>query len=52
MKQLIALSQKNKQNRVSTSKKFHFKTCASEHKLKLTFFHDSLLLMIPVTLNK
>ena len=50
MKQLNALSQKNKQNRViclilqlqtywkiSASNKFHFYTFASEHKLKLTF---------------
>ena len=60
MKQLIALSQKNKPNRVlcpilqfpkiSASNKFHL-ICGSEHKLKLTLFHDNLL-MTPVTLNK
>ena len=61
-KQLIALSQKNKQNRVLCSilqfqnllEHFNFQqvsTCASEHKLKLTLFHDSLLMM-PATLIK
>ena len=30
---------------------FTSKGCASEHKLKLTLFHDNLL-MIPATLNK
>ena len=62
MKQLIALSQKNKQNSVLCSilqfqnllENLNFQqvsTCASEHKLKLTLFHDSLLMM-PATLNK
>ena len=63
MKQLIAVSQKNKivyyvpfynfktYSKILTSNKFHFKTCASEHKLKLTLFHYSLL-MISVTLIK
>ena len=27
--------------KLSTSNKLHFLTCASEHKLKLTLFHDS-----------
>ena len=62
MKQLIALSQKNKQNSVLCSilqfqnllENLNFQqvsTCGSEHKLKLTLFHDSLLMM-PATLNK
>ena len=63
-KQLIVLCQENKQNHILcpilpfqnllkllTSTKFHFYTYANEHKLKLAFFHDSLL-MIPVRLNK
>ena len=63
-KQLIALSQKNKivcfvpsyiifQNlpRFSTSNKFHFWTCASEHKLEQVLFHKSLL-MVLVRLNE
>ena len=37
--------------KISTSNKFHFYTCASKHKLKLTLFHDSLL-MILVRLDK
>ena len=37
--------------KISTSTKFHFQTWASKHKLKLTLFHDSLL-MVPIKLNK
>ena len=64
IKQLIALSQKNKQNhcyvpsynfktywKTLTSNKFLFHTCAGEHILKLMLFYESLLMM-PVTLNK
>ena len=58
MKQLIAVSQKNKQNRKSCSTlqftgKFQIliNFTTSKHKLKLTLFHGSLLMM-PVGLNK
>ena len=37
--------------KISTSNKFHFYNCASQHKLKLTLFYDSLL-MILVRLDK
>ena len=51
MKQLIALSQKNKQNCVLAHLTISKLTGKFQHKLKVTLFHDSLL-MILVTLNK